>query len=101
MSNPNPKCLSGLELLGGLTLGTVLHLKWSEGDDIMVTHSGPEDFGYYAGLITTQSGRLLVSSKHVFETPESAEGHMRSVINASRECSTVDLRLRLLAERNK
>lgn len=81
--------LSSSALLGGLTLGTVLNLKWTDGDSMTVTHAGPDDDGKYAGFITTLEGRPIVSSKAAFESGASAEEHMRKVINAAREFRTM------------
>jgi hypothetical protein len=81
--------IASKDLLGGLTLGTVLNLKWSEGDSMSVTHAGPDNSGKYAGFITTLEGRPIVSSKPAFASGASAEEHMRKVIKAAREFRTM------------
>lgn len=88
--NAQPSGVGSKDLLGGLTLGTVLSLKYSEDDHFHITHSGPEDFGYYAGYITTLEGRPIVSTKHIFESADAAENHMRFVVKAAREFKTMN-----------
>lgn len=53
-----------------------------ERDDLLITHSGPDEHGKYAGWITypsEQNCRPLLNTKYVFDTPELAEEHMKSL----------------------
>lgn len=64
----------------GISMITAIVIK--ERDDLIVTHSGPED-GKYAGWITLppeQNCRPLLNTKHVFDSPELAESHMKDLM---------------------
>jgi hypothetical protein len=72
-------------LLSGLSLITVINLKYSEDEYINVTHSGPANNGKYLGWITKIDGRPVISTEPIFGTSQDAEAHMRSVITAARK----------------
>jgi len=73
------------DLLAGLTVLTIINLKYSEDEYICVTHAGPTSNGKYLGWITTLEGRPVVNSDPIFDTAGEAEKHMRKVVEAARE----------------
>lgn len=80
---------SSSDLLGGLSVMTVMNLKWAEDEDMVIAHGGPsKGNGKYCGWITNLDGRPVVNSDAIFDTPEEAEDHMRKVVAA---CRTMDL----------
>jgi hypothetical protein len=77
--------VSSTRLLAGLSMMTVINLKYSEDEYNNVTHAGPAANGKYLGWITTLEGRPVINTEPIFDTPADAEAHMRRVIAAARE----------------
>lgn len=71
-------------LLTGLTLLTVIKLKYSEDEFLHYTHAGPSKDGKYAGWVVTPDGRPIINSEPIHDTPKKAEAHMRAVVAACR-----------------
>lgn len=81
------------EILGGMTIMTVINLKHSEDAFLGYTYGGPANHlavedpgrGKFRGFITESGyGRAVVSTGPVFDTAEDAVAHMRRVVKACR-----------------
>lgn len=76
---------SDASLLVRLSYITVINLKYSNDEDLNITHSGPHKNHKYSGWITTLYGRPVINTEPIFSTSLEAEGYMRRIIIAARK----------------
>ncbi len=84
--------LAAAPLLAGLSINTIFQLKNAPDEAIAILPNGPGENGKYSAWLmigVADKIRPLLSTKPIFDTPESAVGKMKDVLKATREIDLI------------
>ncbi len=62
-----------------MSISTATAIAIANRDDLIYSHSGPNDSGKYSGWISYPTGRPLLNTKPIFDSAELAETHMHNL----------------------